>query len=103
MPRVEAAVTFLAPVRAETEQPEHSLKRARESRAPYILATTGRALMLRFAHRTVAHMRPAYYQSLPSSVRGRYQHPKQRPSEKTAGLRKCMSVCERKKTKAKHS
>jgi hypothetical protein len=59
-----SAVTFLAPVRAETEQQEHSVKRTRGTRAPHILATTGRVLMLRVAHRTVAHMRPTCYQSL---------------------------------------
>ena len=63
LPRVEAAVTFLAPVRAETEQQEHSVKRTRGTRAPYILAPTGRALMLRFAHRTAPDMRPTCYQS----------------------------------------
>jgi hypothetical protein len=69
LPRVEAAVTFLAPVRAETEQQEHSVKRTRGTRAPYILAPTGRALMLRFAHRTAPDMRPTCYQLL-SSVSG---------------------------------
>jgi len=51
LPRLEEVVTLLAPVRAETEQQEHSVKRARGTGAPYILATTGRTLMLRFAHR----------------------------------------------------
>jgi len=51
LPRVEAVVTSLEPVRAETEQQEQSVKRARGTRALYILASAGRALMLRLRHR----------------------------------------------------